>query len=329
MKKKQIFIPWGNLAPLILIVGLILFLSAISGGKLTAPNTLISILTQSLGYLICGLGMIFVMALGEIDMSLGVNMCLSSTLAFTLVGEMGWIPVLILSMIFGLAIGCFSAILVAVFNVQGFMVTIALQIGLRGAIKGIMLLLPSGRIMFNTQVMAFNNLPLRLVIVAIVAVITIYLLEFSKFGSQLKAVGENPVCAEMSGIKVKKVKALAYMICGLLAGLSGLFLSIRTGGISSDTGSGTEMTVMLALFLAGVPVEGGMDTKIYKVFIGIPCLMAIQSGLNVVGVDAGVYQFVEGIILLAVIILSHVLKQYTKRRDERIMARMLAEERNR
>jgi ribose/xylose/arabinose/galactoside ABC-type transport system permease subunit len=324
MKKNQKFIPWNSLAPLILIAALIIFFSIISGGKLTSPATLISILTQSLGFLIAGMGMIFVMSLGDIDMSIGINMCISSTLAYTVAGEAGWVPVILLAMVFGLIIGTINAFLVSVFHVQGFMVTIALQIGLRGAVKGIMLMLPSGRIMFNQQVMAFNSLPIKLIIVAVVAVVCIYLLEFSRFGSRLKAIGENETCAQMSGIRVGAVKAGAYIICALLAGLSGLFLAIRTGGISSDTGSGCEMTVMLGLFLAGVPVEGGMETKIYKVFIGVPCLMAIQSGLNVVGVDVGMYQFVEGVILLGAIILSDVLKKYCKRRDEKIMAAMLA-----
>lgn len=125
---------------------------------------------------------------------------------------------------------------------------------------------------------------------------------------------------------MKKVKAAAYILSGLFAGLAALFMCSRQGGITSDTGSGFEMTVMLGMFLGGIPVEGGMETKLFKTIIGLPCLIIIQSGLTILGVDAGIYQFVEAVILLIVIIMTHFLKNYTKQRDEKIMAQVLLEE---
>lgn len=324
--RKKYRIAWGSIAPVLFILFLIIVLAVLTEGRLIQSNTLKSLLTQSIGYLIGGLGMIFVMALGEIDMSMGVNVALSCVTATVLVGEQGWLAVVLCSMVIGALIGAVNGLFVALFHVQGFMVTIALQIGLRGAIKGIFLLIPNGRITFNQEILKFNTLSIKLTILVIAVLAVIYLMEFSPYGSKLKAVGESEVCAFMSGIPVKKVKAAAYILSGLFAGLAALFMCSRQGGITSDTGSGFEMTVMLGMFLGGIPVEGGMETKLFKTIIGLPCLIIIQSGLTILGVDAGIYQFVEAVILLIVIIMTHFLKNYTKQRDEKIMAQVLLEE---
>lgn len=320
--KNKIRIPWGSFAPAVFILFLITVFAVITGGRLTQVNTLKSLLTQSIGYLIGGLGMIFVMALGEIDMSLGVNIAFSCTTASMLVGDKGWLAVVLVSLVIGALVGGINAFFVSVFHVQGFMVTIALQIGLRGAIKGLFLLLPGGRIAFSPEVLAFNTLSTKLIILLIVTIVVVYLMEFSTFGSWLKAVGENEVCAYISGIPVKKIKAAAYILCGLFTGVAALFMCSRQGGVTSDTGSGFEMTVMLGMFLGGIPVEGGMETKVYKAIIGIPCLIIIQSGLTIIGVSAGIYQFIEALILLVVIIMSHFFKNYSRKRDDKIMAQI-------
>jgi ribose transport system permease protein len=324
--RKKYRVAWGSIAPVIFILLLIIVLACMTEGRLVQSNTLKSLLTQSIGYLIGGMGMIFVMALGEIDMSMGVNVALSCVTATLLVGARGWLAVVLCSMVIGAVIGAVNGLFVALFHVQGFMVTIALQIGLRGAIKGIFLLIPGGRVAFAPDILKFNTLSIKLTILIIAVLAVIYLLEFSPFGSQLKAVGEDEVCAFMSGIPVKKVKAAAYILSGLFAGLAALFMCSRQGGITADTGSGFEMTVMLGMFLGGIPVEGGMETKVFKAVIGLPCLIIIQSGLTILGVDAGIYQFAEAVILLIVIIMTHFLKVYTKQRDEKIMARVLLEE---
>lgn len=326
--KKRDRVAWGNLAPLIFILFLIAVLAVLTQGRLVQVNTLRSLLLQSIGYLIGGLGMIFVMSLGEMDMSLGVNIALSCFLATMLVGEQGWIAVVIVSTIIGALIGLVNGLFVAIFSVQGFMVTIALQIGLRGAIKGLFLLIPQGRIAFSSNILAFNNFYSKLAILILVLLVVIYLMEFSPFGHQLRAVGENEVCAHMSGISVKKVKAMAFSLCGLFTGVAALFMCSRQGGITSDTGTGFEMTVMLGMFLGGIPVTGGMETKVYKTVIGIPCFIIIQSGLTILGVNAGIFQFVLAAILLFVIILSHFARLSTLRRDEKIMAQLLLEEEN-
>lgn len=328
MKRR---LQWNNLVPIAVIIVLVIFLTFLSDGKLIKPATLTSLLQQMIAYLIVGLGMVFVMALGQIDMSVGVNVCLSTALAFSLVGQYGWLPMIIVSCVIGAVFGLISGALVAIFNVQSFMVTIALQIGLRGVIKAAFLSYPSGRIVFDSNILSFDTAVngfaiYKLIILGIVLIAVILLFEFSPLGYKLKATGENEKCAFLSGINIKKVKASAFVICGALAGLAGPFFATRTGGVNSDTGTGLEMSVMLGMFLAGIPVEGGMQTNIYKVIIGLPAIIIIQSGLNIAHVSAGIYQLIEGVILLVIIILTKYMKTWANARDDKQMAKILLEE---
>lgn len=328
MKRR---LQWNNLVPIAVIVILIIFLAFISEGKLVRPATLTSLLQQMIAYLIVGLGMVFVMSLGQIDMSVGVNVCLSCALAYSLVGQYGWLPMIFVSCIIGAVFGLINGALVAIFNVQSFMVTIAMQIALRGVIKAAFLSYPMGRIVFEKNILSFDTTVngfaiYKLAILAIVLIAVILLFEFSPLGYKLKATGENEKCAFISGINIKRVKASAFVICGALAGLASTFFCTRTGGVNSDTGIGLEMSVMIGMFLAGIPVEGGMQTNIYKVVIGLPAVIIIQSGLNIAHVNAGFYQLIEAVILLVIIILTKYMKGWANMRDDREMARILLEE---
>ena len=91
--RKKYRIAWGSLAPVLFILFLMIVLAVLTEGRLIQSNTLKSLLTQYIGYLIGGLGMIFVMALGEIDMSMGVKVALSCVTATVLVGDQGWLAV--------------------------------------------------------------------------------------------------------------------------------------------------------------------------------------------------------------------------------------------
>jgi Ribose/xylose/arabinose/galactoside ABC-type transport systems, permease components len=322
---KQRNIRWNSLVPVAMIILIVILLAVITNGKLLKPNTLNSLLEQSLGYLIVGLGMAFALSLGEIDMSVGVNVCLSSMLAYALFGNMGWGVMLIAAIGFGAVLGLIIGIFVGAFGTQAFMVTIAVQIAIRGVIKGVFLNLDGGRVMYSPEILSFDDLSIKLPILIAAIALALYLLEFSPLGYNLKSIGENQKAAHYSGVPIKKTKILAFLICGAFAGLSALFFTCRTGGITSDTGSGLEMSVLVGALLGGFPVQGGVESRIYKVLIGLPAIVIIQSGLTIAGVHSGIYQFVESLILIAVIVVMQYMNRWANNRDEKRMIEYMKE----
>ena len=102
------------------------------------------------------------------------------------------------------------------------------------------------------------------------------------------------------------------MIAGFFAGLAALFICCRTGGMTRESGSGFEMRILLGMFLGGMPVSGGMDSRVYKLLIGIPGIMLI-----------------EALILLAILLLSRIIKQAMYNKDIVAMAKALSEDEKR
>ena len=134
------------------------------------------------------------------------------------------------------------------------------------------------------------------------------------------------MCAHESGINVKRTKILAFIISGFFAGLAALFICYRTGGVSREGGNGYEMRILLGMFLGGMPVGGGMDSHIYKAFIGIPGIMIITSGLNMASVNTAGFQLIEGLILLTLLLLARVIKTAMYNRDIEAMSKAMLEE---
>ena len=150
------------MVPVLIILVLILGLAIVTNGQLIKSSTLISLLKQSMPYMIAGLGMVFVMSMGSIDMSIGVNICISATLGYLLVGDSGsWPMMFIACTVIGALIGFFNGGIAALFNVPSFMVTIAVQIGLRGAINAYFLASETGRIVFRSNILALTNYQIR------------------------------------------------------------------------------------------------------------------------------------------------------------------------
>ena len=113
-----------------------------------------------------------------------------------------------------------------------------------------------------------------------------YLFEYTKLGYYSKAIGENEVKARNSGVPVEKMKILAYVLCGVMAGIAGVFTLSRVGGVDVSMGNFFELEVMLAIFTGGVPVTGGMPTRIFRLFVGALTIGVLVNGLTLYGVSA-------------------------------------------
>ena len=95
-----------------------------------------------------------------------------------------------------------------------------------------------------------------------------------------------------------KVKIAAFVVSGLMAAIAGIFTVARLGGVNNTTGSGFEMKVMMAMYIAGIPVQGGEGSKVYKLLFGAPAIIMLENGLVMCGLNAGVTQLVRGLVLL-------------------------------
>jgi ribose transport system permease protein len=314
---KKIRISFVNILPLITLGIVILVFTIVSGGKILQLSNIESVLTQSMTVIIGGAGMVFVLSHGGIDLSIGSTACLAAFASATLCMNLGVVAMFAVSIVIGILVGLVVAFFSTRCKVPSFMVTVALQGGLRGIAN--YAVMTGGVVVASEQLIGFNQFLPKIIVLIVVVAVMWYLFEYTKIGLYNKAIGENELCAKMMGINVVRFKTIAFVICGATAGIVGVFLLARTGGFNNMLGKGFELRVIMALFLGSVPVAGGMDSKMYKVIIGALTICILENGLSVSGITGGVYQLIEGIMLVVVCVLTDFTKKKAALHDEEKM----------
>lgn len=299
--KKKIKISIENIIPIIAFAAIVIYFEIASSGKMLKVDNLLNILNQTMVVIVAGTGVMFVVAQGSIDLSVGVNLALSGVLAMQVVRATGYDSLLIpMTLAIGIMIGLFNGFIVSKCKVPSFMVTLSLLVGLRGLVNyiqsifSIAVLPASLKILNNNQV----KIPVFLIIVALM----VYIFEYTKIGKFSRAIGENETTAKFTGIPIVRMKILVFALSGLMAGVSSIFSMESLGGTSTTMGVFFEMNVMMAIYLGGVLVTGGSSAKMYKLVLGAFTITLIGNGLALIGKSSSqISQLVQGLILLVIL----------------------------
>ena len=289
-----------------LIVILVVF--AISTqGKLFQGDTVTAIVNQVVTTIIGGLGMIFVIAVGGTDITLGGQVVFSAgaawmlTDALKLSGAAQLAVAFVICLIIGVLRGLFMGVVNTKFKVPSFMISLALMLALRG---GANWMLGSKYFRASKEVTMFDSWALKIPILLALIAIMWYIMEYTPFGYKCKAIGENENAIKYAGVNTDKIKIFVFIISGIMASIVVFFMVARNAGVTNTLASGFEMRCMLALFVAGVPVDGGTGTKMFKLIVGAFTVGVLESGLTLMNVPGSYVQLVKGIIMLALIILT-------------------------
>ena len=125
----------------------------------------------------------------------------------------------------------------------------------------------------------------------------------TKFGRYVYAVGNNPEAARRSGINVRRVVFLTYLMAGLFSGIGGIVQAARLDGLNPAIGMGLEFDVITAVILGGTSIRGGVGT-IPGTLAGAFIVVLINTGLNLLNVSAFYYDIVKGAIILLAVVLD-------------------------
>ncbi|MBA4700522.1 MAG: ABC transporter permease [Ruminococcus sp.] len=283
-------------------------LSFMTPNFLTAGN-IISVLRQISNNIFLALGMTLVIILGGIDLSVGSIVAMSGTLTvgFIVTNGVPMMPAILAGLTLGTMVGLFNGFIVARFRVPAFIVTLSTM----NMAKGIAYIYSGGRstritsdayAMIGTGYL-FGVVPLPVVYMIILIIIFVILLNKTRFGTYVYAVGGNRESARLSGVPIKKVEILVFTISGFLAAFAGIVLSSRMYSGQPKAGDGYEMDAIAACVLGGISMAGGTGhvsgTVIGAVVIGI-----ISNGLNLIGVSSFWQLLVKGLIILVAVIID-------------------------
>ncbi|MGS0682151.1 ribose ABC transporter permease [Shewanella sp. 125m-7] len=294
---------------LIALFSLIFVVSLLSPNFLTLDNIL-NILRQTSINGIIAVGMTIVILTAGIDLSVGSVLALSGAIVATLIGMD--VPVMIalpVALIAGGALGAISGIIVAKGKVQAFIATLVTMTLLRG----VTMVYTDGRPVptgFSETADSFTwlgtgyvlGIPVPVWLMAMVFTAAWYLLNHTRFGRYIYAVGGNESAARLSGIAVDKVKIAAYAICGSMAALAGIIVTARLSSAQPTAGMGYELDAIAAVVLGGTSLMGGKG-RIVGTLIGALIIGFLNNALNLLDVSS-YYQMIAkaSVILLAVLI---------------------------
>lgn len=290
-----------RIIPFIGLVGLTLIFTILVGDKFWRPYNLQSVLNQTVLYMFGGLGMIFVIVQGSIDLSQGSSLALVAAISAILVNKYGLWIIFPSAVFFGAMLGLINGVIISKLRVPSVTCTLAFSIAYRGLLP---VFTRGGPIYVPFRLFDLYNFENMFPILVLLVLLFGYLFEFTKVGYYSKAIGENEVKARNSGVPVEKTKIVAYVLCGIMAGVAGVFTLSRVGGVDVSMGSFFELEVMLAIFTGGVPVTGGMSTRIYRLFIGALTVGILVNGLTLYGVSAALAEGMKGVMLIGLVFLT-------------------------
>ncbi len=286
-----------------ILVFMVFSISLYGSGFLTL-NNLLNIVRQTSTISVMAVAMTFVIAAGEIDLSVGSLAGLASVTTAMTVDRFGLIPGIIAGILTGLIVGCLNGVLVTKALIPSFLVTL----GMLGIGNGIaMWITDTAPVPIASKI--YNNVfgsgeigPLpSLVIWTVVALVVGHVaLRKTPYGRQVLATGGNEIASSFSGVKTKRIKFNALMISGLAAALGGMLYAGRLHSGRFQWGQGDELSVIAAVILGGTSLSGGVGSVIGAV-IGSLLIGLINNGLLLMGLAYSQQLIIRGaIIILAV-----------------------------
>lgn len=150
-----------------------------------------------------------------------------------------------------------------------------------------------------------NNTTLKAVILVLFIAVGYYLFEYTSLGKNLRAIGGNVRTAEQAGVKTKKVILMAYIILGCCVGVAAIFQMFRNGKVTTQSGTGLEFNMMMAIVLGGFPMMGGAGSRISSAVIGALTVTVLINGLTVWGVDANLINGIKGLLFVVIVAISY------------------------
>lgn len=256
-------------------------------------------------YLACGMTMVII--LGGIDLSVGSIIALSGCVAAAGVARYGLsIPVaLIIGILIGVIFGMANGFVISKTTIPPFIVTLATM----NIARGFAYVYTGGSpVRVVTKAWQFIGagyvgiFPTPVILLIIILIVTGLLMNNTRFGRHIYAVGGNVQAAHFSGISVKKVKFRVYTYSGLMAGIAGIVLASRMYSGQPTAGEGAEMDAIAAVVVGGTSMSGGSG-KIGGTIIGALIIGFLNNGLNLMNVSSFWQYVVKGcVILLAVFV---------------------------
>ena len=294
------------------LIGLLILMALVSlaSPSFMTVDNLFNILRQTSINAIIAMGMTFVILTAGIDLSVGSVLAFAGAVCASLIAaDVNVVLALVLTLIVGAAMGAASGAIISYFNVQPFIATLVGMTMVRGAT----LVYCAGRpistgdfavaeTFYNVGAGYILGVPNPVIIAFVVFVICWYVLNHTRIGRYVYAIGGNEQVARLSGVSVTRVKMTVFMISGTLAALAGIILTARLESAQPTAGLAYELDAIAAVVLGGTSLMGGRG-RLFGTLVGALIIGVLNNALNLMDVSSYYQMIAKGsVILLAVVV---------------------------
>ena len=271
-------------------------------------RNLLNITRQVSIVLTVAMGMLCVVLSGEIDLSVGSTAALCGiAAAWTMkTTESVWLGIGA-AVVLGLVVGLVNGSLVVYARIPSFIVTLATM----GILRGICMVWSNGKPISSLPESfsvlgagyVFNVIPVATVASLVLVMIFYVLLQRTKHGTYIKAIGANREAAKLSAIPIDKYKVAVFVASGLMCAIGGLITASKLLSAQPVANTGLEMDVLSGVILGGASLAGGVGTVV-GTLLGSLTIGVINNGLNLLNVSSYYQEIVKGIIIIFAVVIK-------------------------
>lgn len=309
----KLFRTFGTVVIFVLLVAL----AASQSDVFLSQRNVMNVLLQMSGIGVMSVGMLLVILTAGIDLSVGSIAALGSVTSAMLLAHYPLGLALPMVIAIGAACGAISGIFIAFFRLPAFVITLAMMTGARGIALIVsngqpIMVAQSGQALANFGTSFTFGIPNPAVVMIVVFLLALVLLNLTRFGRLVKAIGSNEEAVRLSGISVPFYVLCVYTISGGLAAVAGILITARSGVGSPSVGVGNELSVIAAVVIGGASLMGGVG-GVFNTFLGVMILGIIGNIMNLAGVPGYNQEVYLGVIIVIAVMIQNA-SQILRRR---------------
>jgi ribose transport system permease protein len=306
---------WSEDTGLIIVFILMVLAIGIPHPEFFSFGSIKTILRQSALVGIIAFGMVYLVAMVEIDLSVGGIFAVASSLPALLIKFYHvdpWIAIA-LGLMAGILLGGINGVLTSLLKVP----LIIVSLGTLSAYFGLHLILSDGKAIYGLPknhpfFRIFGSdlfeLPASVWTAIVCAIVLYFVFAHTRFGATVRAIGSNPAAAEFIGVRTGLIRIYATALVGFLSALSGVMTLAYFKAVDTSSGRSLRLQVIAAVVIGGTSLAGGSGT-IVGAALGVLIITTIDSGLVFYNVNLNYSEFVTGIVIIGAIALDRIAKR--------------------
>lgn len=287
-----------SIAIVVLVVGLVL---GILSPRFLSLDNLLNVMTNASLVAILGLGMTLAIASGNFDLSVGSTAAFAGCISFSLVPSIGVPASIAVGLLAGAIVGLLNGLIITELRVPAFIATL----GMLTIVRGAALIYTDGKDLYlfgQTDYKVLSGeyvlgIPTPILLAIGLALLLGFVVNQTRFGRHILAMGSNPSAALRSGIPTSRVLWAIFSIVGATAALSGMIISSQVLTANGRLATGLELSAIAVVVLGGTALSGGQATML-GTLLGALLISMINNGLNLLNVPIFYQELTVGVLML-------------------------------